>query len=131
MLCIVEKISKFNEVIKCKELVCDDNSFNNRSCDLTEHSICINKNLFRKTYNLGLYLQDISGVPQGSNVGPLLLLIYINEISNAVNTTPPDYLVIHAVNLSILRDNVNHELLRVLEWTKANKITVNSKKSSA
>ena len=136
MLYIGAKISKFNKVIKCKELVCDDNSFNNRSCDFTEHNSCTKKNLFCKTYNLGMYLQNISGVPQDSNVSPLLLLVYIIDISTALNTTPRLFAddtcqVIHAVNRSILCDNVNHELLSILEWIKANKIAVNPKKSSA
>ena len=76
------------------------------------------------------------GVPQGSNLDPLLFLIHINYISNALNTIPRLFaddtcLVIHASNPSILRDKINHELRSVLEWTSANKITVNPKKSSA
>ena len=41
-------------------------------------------------------------------------------------------LVIPTANPSILRDDINHELRSVLQWTmSANKITVNPKKSSA
>ena len=38
---------------------------------------------------------------------------------------------INADSPSILCDNTNHELQSVLEWTQANKIIVNPKKSSA
>ena len=38
---------------------------------------------------------------------------------------------IHADDPLILSDKTNHELHSVLEWTKASKITVNPKKSSA
>ena len=58
------------------------------------------------------------------------------DISNALNTTPRLFaddtcLVIHAANPSILRNEINHELRSVLEWTSTNKITGNRKKSSA
>ena len=46
--------------------------------------------------------------------------MYMNDISNALNTTPRLFaddtcLVIHAANPSILRDNVNHKLWSALE----------------
>ena len=74
-------------------------------------------------------------MPQDSNLGPLLFLIYINGICNTLNSTPRliadnTCLVIHAANPSILRDNINHKLLSVLKWTKVNKITVDPEKFS-
>ena len=82
------------------------------------------------------YKQVKCGVPQGSILGPLLFLIYINDLCNVSNALD---LLLFADDTSIFFSNknleslsftVNNELNKLTEWFFANKLSINIKKSN-
>ena len=75
------------------------------------------------------------GVPQGSVLGPILFLIYINDISylfsEAKSILFADDITLYLTgpNQDQIVQDANHELEKLHQWCLCNRLTINTKKT--
>ena len=98
-------------------------------------SYLFNRDQYVSINGYGSFLAVINcGVPQGSILGPLLFLLHINDLNQAIkfckvhNFADDTDLLCHSNSIKKLNKVVNADLKHLVNWLNANKTSLNVKK---
>ena len=122
-----------NHSILCDKL--NYYGFRGKSNDLIK-SYLINRKQFVSINGYDSTKLDITcGVPQGSTLGPLLFLLYINDLQNSLKFAKSSHfaddtcLTYSNKNPKTLEINLNHDLKNLTQWLRANRLSLNVDKT--
>ena len=89
-----------------------------------------------KLYGVTSTLKPVSiGVPQGSTIGPIMFIVFINDLpsvlehSSALMYADDTVLYSSHLNNKTVRKNVQCDLSKIQNWCKENRLTVNVSKT--
>ena len=100
------------------------------------HSFLSNRKQFVSYNKVNSKYRDITcGVPQGSILGPLLFLLYVNEMAYVSNLlfsilfADDTNVFISGKNIKNLTQIMNNELEKLAKWLQVNKLSLNVDKT--
>ena len=101
-------------------------------------SYLLDRTQYCSVHGIDSQIENIEvGVPQGSCLGPLLFLVYINDLPRAVsNSTTSMYaddtsLCLQSKDLSRLNEALNEDLEHLDTWLTSNKLSLNVAKTQS